>query len=91
MNSYRMIANNNSRRIHSTDHVRLKGVTAGISLPREWANAIRVHQLRVYFTGHNLWTLAAHDDYDPETPADGRMWYNTPPLKSYSIGININF
>ena len=91
MNSYRMIANHNTRRVHSTDHVRLKNFTAGVSLPRQWANAINVDLIRIYFTGQNLWTLAAHDDYDPEVPANGWMWYNTPPLKSYSIGININF
>jgi len=88
---YSMGAYHNSRRIHSTDHIRLKSLSAGISLPRQWANAIRVNQMRVYFAGQNLWTLAAHDQYDPEVPEDGVMWYNTPPMKSYSIGINLNF
>lgn len=86
-----MGAYHNSRRIHSTDHIRLKNINAGISLPREWANAINVSMVRVYFTGHNLLTLAAHKEYDPETPTNGEMWYNTPALKSYSFGININF
>lgn len=89
--TYSMGAYHNSRRIHSTDHIRLKNLSVGVSLPREWSNAIKVAQMRVYFAGHNLWTLAAHDQYDPEVPNDGVMWYNTPPLKSYSFGINLNF
>jgi hypothetical protein len=81
----------NSRRIHSTNHVRLKNLTVGVTLPRHLATKLQVEQVRLYFTGHNLLTIAAHKDYDPEVPTDGWMWYNTPPLKSFSIGININF
>lgn len=88
---YSMGAYHNSRRIHSTDHIRLKNLSVGFSLPQDWSNAIKVAQMRVYFAGHNLWTLAAHNEYDPEVPTDGAMWYNTPPLKSYSFGINLNF
>lgn len=89
---YSMGAYHNTRRVHSTDHLRLKNFTAGISLPRALANAIKVQQLRVYFTGQNLLTFAAHDQYDPEVSSDnGEMWYNSPPMKSYSFGININF
>ncbi|MFY0255551.1 SusC/RagA family TonB-linked outer membrane protein [Chitinophaga sp. 30R24] len=87
--TYSMGAYHNSRRIHSTDHIRLKNLSAGISMPKEWTNAMKVNQLRVYFTGQNLWTLAAYKGYDPEVPDDGSMWYNTPPLKSYSFGINL--
>ena len=89
--TYSMGAYHNSRRIHSTDHIRLKNINVGVSLPRNWANTIKVNNVRVYFTGHNLWTLASHDQYDPEIPTDGEVWYNTPPLKSYSFGINVNF
>ena len=81
----------NSRRIHSTDHIRLKNINLGISLPKDWANALKVQQMRIYFTGQNIWTVAAYDQYDPEVPVDGVMWYNAPTMKSYSFGININF
>ena len=81
----------NSRRIHSTDHVRLKNLTFGVSLPSNWVQKLKMNQARIYFTGHNLFTLAAFDEYDPEVPNDGWVGYNSPALKSYSIGININF
>lgn len=88
---YSMGAYHNSRRIHSTDHIRLKNLSVGVGLPKSWANAMKVNQLRIYFAGQNLWTLAAYNGYDPEVPDDGSMWYNTPALKSYSFGINVNF
>ena len=81
----------NSRRIHSTDHIRLKNFTVGVNMPRNWTNEIRIQQARLFFTGHNLWTIAAYDQYDPEVPSDGVVWYNTPPMKSWSVGINVNF
>ena len=89
--TYAMGPYHNTRRVHSTDHIRLKNINLGVSLPQNWTNALKINQVRVYFTGQNLWTLAAYDQYDPEVPVDGVMWYNTPPMKSYSFGINVNF
>lgn len=91
--TYAMLKHHNSRRVHSTDHIRLKNLNLGVTLPQEWANAIRVANVRVYCTGSNLWTLAAFDMYDPElTGGDsGVVSYETPPLKSWSLGINITF
>jgi len=84
---------NSTRRVRSTDHIRLKNVNVGVSLPRHLANTMSVQQVRVYFAAQNLWTLAKNDQYDPElVPGDrGIVGYETPPLKSWSLGINVNF
>jgi len=90
--TYSMGAYHNTRRVHSTDHIRLKNFTVGINLPYNWTSVIKVQQVRVYVAGQNMWTLAKHKLYDPEVSSDnGEMWYNSPPLKSYTLGLNINF
>lgn len=48
--------NNSSRYIHSTDHLRLKNLTLGYTLPREWTRKVMVNKARFYFSGSNLLT-----------------------------------
>jgi hypothetical protein len=38
-----------------------------------------------------LWTWAKYDYYDPEAVSDGSAIWGTPPLKTYTFGINVNF
>lgn len=78
-----------SRFIHSTDHLRLKSLILGISAPKQWLSAIGFTKARVYFSGTNLLTWAAYDQYDPEMT--GTVSYNVPPLKTYAFGIELGF
>jgi len=49
--------------------------------------------LNVYFLGTNLWTYAFDEslNHDPAVPADGFTALLTPPLKSYTFGVSLNF
>lgn len=38
-----------------------------------------------------LWTWAAYDNYDPEAVSAGSATQTTPPLKTVTFGLNINF
>lgn len=78
---------NSSRGIHSTDHLRLKNLTLGISAPKEWLKNIGISNLRIFFSGTNLLTWAAYDQYDPELT--GVVSFFTPPLKTFSFGLDI--
>ena len=80
-----------SRRIHSTDYFRLKNITFGITLPKEWTNKINIGNVRFYASASNLWTWAAYDNYDPEAVSAGSATQTTPPLKTVTFGLNINF
>ncbi len=80
-----------TRRVHSTDFIRLKNLTLGFTFPKNWTKKFGVENLRIYASGNNLWTWAKYDYYDPEAVESGTAIWGTPPLKTMTFGININF
>ena len=80
-----------THRFHSTDHIRLKNLTLGISVPQHWTKKIGIDKTRLYFAASNLWTWARYEDYDPEVREDGLAGFQTPPLKSMTFGLELNF
>ncbi|MDR0542258.1 MAG: TonB-dependent receptor [Dysgonamonadaceae bacterium] len=81
-----------TRRIHSTDFIRLKNLTLGLSLPKQWLKAVKLEQVRFFASGSNLWTWAKWDWYDPEAASTtGYVEWTQPPLKTATIGLNIKF
>ena len=79
------------RRLHSTDFIRLKTLTFGFTLPKTWTRPARIDSARLYFSANNLWTWAKYDYYDPEAVSGGYAIWGTPPLKTLTFGINLNF
>lgn len=80
-----------TRRLHSTDFIRLKTLTFGVTVPKEWTRKIGIENVRVYASANNLWTWAAYDYYDPEAVSGGTAIWGTPPLKTVTFGVNVNF
>lgn len=83
--------NNSSRYIHSTDHLRLKSLTLGYTLPDRWVNKALIDHARIYFSGSNLLTWAKWKQYDPETPVNGEVFCETPPMRTFSFGVQLTF
>lgn len=90
-NSYDMSSVNNTRRVHSTDHLRLKNITFGVSIPQDITRRLKVSNIRAYCSGVNLLTFAAHKNYDPEVPVDGYVYFESPKLKTVTFGLDIKF
>ena len=80
-----------TRRLHSSDFVRLKTITFGFTLPKEWTSRAGISQMRLFASANNLWTWAAYDYYDPESAINGVASWGTPPLKSITFGVHVNF
>lgn len=80
---------NSSRGIHSTDHIRLKSLILGLNAPKAWLQKLGIGNARIYFSGTNLLTWAAYDQYDPEM--SGVVGFYTPPLKTYAFGLELKF
>lgn len=80
-----------TRRVHSTDHLRLKNLTLGMTLPKRWTEKANLTKARLFCSAINLWTLAKYDDYDPEVPTDGSVYFELPPLKTVTFGVELNF
>ena len=58
---------------------------------KEWTNKINIGNVRIYASASNLWTWAAYNNYDPEAVSAGSATQTTPPLKTVTFGLNINF
>lgn len=80
---------NSSRAIHSTDYIRLKSLILGLNAPKAWLQKLGIGNARIYFSGTNLLTWAAYDQYDPEM--SGVVGFYTPPLKTYAFGLELKF
>ena len=81
-----------SRRLHSSDYVRLKNVTLGYNLPKDLLGKIKFESARVYFSGSNLLTWSKYDGYDPESAnVNGFVTFKLPPSKTYTLGIELGF
>jgi hypothetical protein len=82
---------NSSRYVHSTDHIRLKNLTFGFTFPREWTQKVLINEARIYFSGSNLLTWAKWNQYDPETPVNGEVFCEAPPMRTFSFGLQLTF
>ncbi len=82
---------NTTRYLHSNDYIRLKSLTFGYTMPNRITKKAYMSKVRLYFSGSNLFTHAAWDNYDPETEMGGFTWASAPVTKNFTIGANITF
>ena len=84
--------------IEDGSFLRLNNMTIGYSIPKTIISRAKIEQLRVYFTGYNLWIWTNYSGYDPEvdnirytplTPGCDASAY--PKFRSYNIGLNLTF
>ncbi len=89
-----------SRFLNKGDHIRLKELKLVYSFGDLFKTNTGIDNLSIYFRGTNLWTYAFDKDlnYDPESNSNswswigkGRYWYSAPVLRTYSLGIQIDF
>lgn len=69
--------------------VRLQDVTLSYNVPTSFLHKFHINRLKLYVTGQNLLTLTKWDGWDPESGSGLKGAY--PVMKSYSIGLNIEF
>jgi hypothetical protein len=69
--------------------VRLKNAEIGYTFSSSLLSRIKAESLRIYLSGVNLVLLADEPYIDPDNrdQRGGSM----PPLKSYNVGLNLNF
>lgn len=89
-----------SRYIFSTDHIRLKNVTLGYTLPKNLLRSLKLDKVRLYTSAVNLFTIKSKDlVVDPEIPVDptdgiksyGVVLFQTPQLRTITFGIDVTF
>lgn len=81
-----------SKFLFNNSFARLRNVTLGYTLPREWTKKLQINSLRLYVQGDNLatWGNAARRGTDPEQSIDGITANRFPTTKSISFGLQLN-
>jgi TonB-linked SusC/RagA family outer membrane protein len=80
-----------SRHILSTDHIRLKDIYLGYTLPKSFSQKMHMGSIKLFMNGNNIWTLAKEDTIEPEVTLNGYRTVDTPITKNYLFGINVEF
>lgn len=70
--------------------IRLQDLTISYNIPKALLQKVKINRLKVFVNGKNLLTLTDWDGWDPET-GTGLDSGAYPLLKSYSIGLNVEF
>lgn len=74
------------------DYLRLKSLTIGFSVPRQYLQKLNLSKARVYFSGSNLLTWKSSKLYvDPEVPVNGISLFETPAIRTFTFGIELGF
>jgi len=74
--------------IRKRKELRLKVLTVSYNLPKAFSLKYRLPDIRVYFTGTNLWTPISTFDYKEDAIAK----FNSYPLmKTFNFGLNVSF
>jgi TonB-linked SusC/RagA family outer membrane protein len=106
-NSSRSLGVQNDRYLQNIAYVRLKNLSVNYTFNQKVSKWLHASQLRVYFTGDNLWTWSplfkVTRNFDPQSTGagDGDFGHATansdqdgtgyPMMSSYTIGINVTF
>lgn len=80
-----------TRYLQNAAYMRLKNLTVGYTFPVGYTRKLGIQNLRVFFSGENLWTLSGvSDQFDPETLTGGDYGGIGYPLSAtLSCGISI--
>jgi TonB-linked SusC/RagA family outer membrane protein len=89
---------NNNSDIYSTrflldnDFLRLKDITLSYAIPESLLKKLFINSANVYVQGRNLLTFASQDVVDPEHGgASGYAYFEIPPMKTITFGVEIGF
>ena len=81
-----------SRWLLSSDHVRLKNLTLGFTLPTKLAKKAGFDRIRAYMSGNNLLTFKSKDLYvDPENTPSGVVYFRAPAMRTVTFGVELGF
>ncbi|MFB6455715.1 SusC/RagA family TonB-linked outer membrane protein [Chitinophaga sp. Hz27] len=78
-----------TRYLEDGSYIRLRNVVLGYNLPKQWLNAAKIQNVRLYVQGQNLLTITGYSGVDPEIDNTGYEFFKYPVTKSVSFGVDI--
>ena len=77
--------------LQNAAYIRLKNITLGYTIPSVITSKWGISNLRVYFSGENLWTgTSLNKQFDPET-ISSNSGAAYPLSRTYSFGLSVTF
>ena len=82
-----------TRFLYKGDYVRLRSLKVSYTFNKDLLRDTGINSIQVYLVGNNIWTYTFDKNFkfDPDYQIGGVTNFDLPPLKSYSIGVNLNF
>ena len=86
--------------IESAAYLRLNTLTLGYTIPRNLVKKIGLSNLRIYFTGGNLFCISGYSGLDPDVnttsstggfPTPGYDYESYPKARTFTLGLNVAF
>jgi len=85
--------------VEDASFLRLQNITVGYTLPKKWTKALQIENIRIYFTGYNLFCFTGYDGYDPEVDTSSKKnpmcpgvdYAAYPKSRTFVGGINVTF
>lgn len=75
--------------VQDASYIRLKNLQIGYSFPKHLLDKAGVENIRIYFSGENLWEKTNLILFDPEV--DNQSGRSYPLNRSFSLGLNFTF
>ncbi|MFC4874709.1 SusC/RagA family TonB-linked outer membrane protein [Negadavirga shengliensis] len=103
LNSRAQLTFNQTRYLQNAAYIRLKNLTFGYNVPKPLISKLKISDVKVYFTGQNLWVWSPMFKYtrnldpeniersDPELASNRGQGMAYPMLKTFTLGLNITF
>lgn len=88
--------------IESASYLRLQTLTIGYTFPQKWMQKVKISNLRIYFTGSNLFHIAGYSGLDPDVntridaggdgfPTPNYDYNAYPKARTFTFGLNLTF
>ena len=85
--------------VEDASFLRVQNVTIGYTLPKSWVKAAYLENVRLYFTGYNLFCITGYEGYDPEVDTSSKKnpmcpgidYAAYPKSRSFVVGVNVTF
>jgi len=79
--------------LENGSYLRIKNVTLGYTLKKQFLDRLKISNLRLYVTANNLFTITKYTGFDPEvgTELNGIDLGRYPQARSVLFGLNVNF
>lgn len=85
-----------TRYLFKSDYLKLRNVSLGYNLPKQWCRAIGIDGIRLSLNAQNLFSLDEYPGYSIEASGmggatGGSDGGNYPAVRTYTFGVNVNF